>query len=342
MRTRLAIMMMFLGACAAPDDAPHDPAEPPPDDEGRVDGLDVEIVDDPDAVWDCDALGGPIKCSADYLDLAAVLAPPEIDLDRCVAEAASTYREIQEEITPLEIEEDYYPSSESLASRLIDELAMREWIDGIDERPLLLTRRLLRRTELYEEEEFLVTDPLVGTFELRMFRPYTEGPLPVVVGMPGHPLVRHRRDPPGPLPDPLAHQRLQQPPARRPLPGAGVQLPGRPPRGPRLPGRRAPGRQRRGVALLTGTRGSRRPSRRPTAPGRRWRRRRSPGRRDRGRRGCAWGSLRPSPPWLRRLPLWVGRAPPAARIAFGTVRERNHRARADTPRGAGRRPVSAR
>ncbi len=193
MRTWIGLMTMPLLACgpAAPpptiEEAP-DVEEPREDEEPPASALNVEVVDDPDAVWACDALGGPTTCAGDYLDLAAVLAPPELDLDACVDGAEQYYVDIVDGRIPLEEEEDWFPSADELADRVTEVLGLREWIDGIDDRPLVLTRRMQRTHETYVEEEFLVSDPLVGTFELRFFRPFSDGPVPALIGMPGHPL----------------------------------------------------------------------------------------------------------------------------------------------------------
>lgn len=170
------------------DDDDDNDSVPAPDPIEWPTGPIVEVFD-PDAVWDCEQLpGGAPGCVHEYLALASFL-DPEVDRETCTDEVTVRVQAWLDGDLPLPPTLEDTPSVDVLADRVDAALALPLLLDGLDERALTVTVR-----SPAPDMDVLLTDPVVGTFAVRVLLPESglteSGPtaVPTVLGLPGHPL----------------------------------------------------------------------------------------------------------------------------------------------------------
>jgi len=158
---------------------------------GLVDGLHLVETEDLGREWVCEEAQGEGRaaCYQSYIDLAMESVPAETDLEVCRDEHTTYIQDILEGTVlfkPLE-----WPTAEDLAEQIDEALGLGVWASEIDARPLevvLIAEEVhswgLRRILHFE-------DPLLGTNEVWELRPDADGPVPMLLALPGHPDGSH-------------------------------------------------------------------------------------------------------------------------------------------------------
>ena len=185
------IAAVLVGACTpAPGVDPPAPPDPPPVADGQ---FQFSEVDDPNGdSLDCPA-GRDHDCTEDYVALAESLLPAGFDLDRCMEETTVYLMAMND--GEIGVVEDRTPrTADELRDRVIDVLGVREWFEGIDPRPTVATHVRTEERDGYDEVFLTLSDPLVGTFRVRLLVPTGVGPHPALIALPGHPSERGQID----------------------------------------------------------------------------------------------------------------------------------------------------
>lgn len=192
-----------------PPDAPVVPPEPDPD--PVPGGLHVLEVIDPTAAPACPDADSR-ECAEAYMAFALDFAPdgPVLgdDWGECrarmkdwVVQLDLAQRGHPADLSPqdraLMTPFDGMMSEDDLADEILDAMNLRVLLEDLDEQELRVTVRDVHlewgtnaageNTE-YEQIELVLCAPHVGCFDARLLRPLTDGPVPAIVAMTGHPL----------------------------------------------------------------------------------------------------------------------------------------------------------
>lgn len=180
----------------ADDDSAGDDDSTGDDDPGGDDdsGPNVEEIDDPSATWDCDQVGGSAACVGDYVALAESMLEEGFDLDACREATTAYVLALLDGSEPLPDPLDAWKDPWDLGEDVASAIGLDVLLEGIDGRPLLATRAASWSAGGATERRLLLTDPLVGTFEMRTLEPDGESAPDAVIGMPGHPLSADQVD----------------------------------------------------------------------------------------------------------------------------------------------------
>jgi hypothetical protein len=151
---------------------------------GELDGAGTVVFDPSPPPGDL--CGQPFRCDGDYLAFltravrhSAPWSEAEVD-----AELQRVLRDKMLDRTNLILDEDL--RADDLRAHLLEELNLGFLFDGLDAAPLTfrVLREQIRSTHI--EVDLLLHDPWVGHFSAVLLLPLSEGPHPVVVGLPGH------------------------------------------------------------------------------------------------------------------------------------------------------------
>ncbi len=129
------------------------------------------------AKWKC---ADPRACDEDYLQTAEDQAA---HADREVVEDFANIESIRETQPP--IDNDHLSDS-ALREKIINTLNLSFLLNGMDDR--ILEARTVHEIDAgaYLKKRILLSDPLIGEFEILFFTPKTAGPHPAVIAAHGH------------------------------------------------------------------------------------------------------------------------------------------------------------